>query len=132
MQFYIVTGGISDDKDLVTTEILKKEGGSSWQTAASLPSSSLRVSGVSLPNGHFMVSGDDCLLFNIYLSNGLSCCIITGGLLRVKHLQLRPSFTDVLDYDPDADKWTKVGEMAQGRHHHAMSLVPKETADYCV
>ena len=79
-----------------------------------------------------MVSGDDCLLFNIYLSNGLSCCIITGGLLRVKHLQLRPSYSDVLDYDPDADKWTKVGEMAQGRHHHAMSLVPKETADYCV
>ena len=70
MQFYIVTGGISDDKDLVTTEILKKEGGSSWQTAASLPSS--RVSGVSLPNGHFMVSGDDCLLSNIYLSTGLS------------------------------------------------------------
>ena len=130
MQFYIVTGGVFDDKDLVTTEILKKEGGSSWQTAASLPSS--RVSGVSLPNGHFMVSGDDCLLFNIYLSNGLSCCIITGGLLRVKHLQLRPSFTDVLDYDPDADKWTKVGEMATARYLHGMSLVPKETADFCV
>ena len=72
MQFYIVTGGYSYNKDLVTTEILKKEGGSSWQTAASLPSSRLGVSGVSLPNGHFMVSGEDCLLFNIYLSNGLS------------------------------------------------------------
>ena len=39
---------------------------------------------------------------------------------------------DVLDYDPDADKWTKVGEMATARYLHGMSLVPKETADYCV
>ena len=72
MQFYIVTGGRSDNKDLVTTEILKKEGGSSWQTAASLEFSRLGVSGVSLPNGHFMVAGDDCLLSNIHLSTGLS------------------------------------------------------------
>ena len=39
---------------------------------------------------------------------------------------------DVLDYDLDADKWTKVGEMADARYLHGMSLVPKETADYCV
>ena len=39
---------------------------------------------------------------------------------------------DVLDYDPDADKWTKVGEMAHARYLHGMSLVPEETADYCV
>ena len=70
-QFYIITGGFANGS-LASTEILKKEGGTSWQTAASLPSSRLGVSGVSLPNGHFMVSGEDCLLFNIYLSNGLS------------------------------------------------------------
>ena len=40
--------------------------------------------------------------------------------------------TEVLDYDPDADKWTKVGEMAKGRASHGMSLVPAETAEYCV
>ena len=39
---------------------------------------------------------------------------------------------DVLDYDPDADKWTRVGYMAKTRYYHGMSLVPKETADYCV
>ena len=39
---------------------------------------------------------------------------------------------DVLDYNPDADKWTKVGEMAKARSFHGMSLVPAETADYCV
>ena len=38
----------------------------------------------------------------------------------------------MLDYDPEADKWTKVGEMANARYYHGMSLVPKETADYCV
>ena len=39
---------------------------------------------------------------------------------------------EVLDYDPDADKWTKVGQLAKGRNSHGMSLVPMETADYCV
>ena len=39
---------------------------------------------------------------------------------------------DVLDYDPAADKWIKVGEMAQARYSHGMSLVPRETADFCV
>ena len=68
MQFYIVTGGHSDNKALVNTEILKKEGGSSWQIAASLPSRRVGVRGVSLPNGHFMITGDDCLLFNINVS----------------------------------------------------------------
>ena len=38
----------------------------------------------------------------------------------------------MLDYDPDADKWTMVGEMAHARYLHGMSLVPNETADYCV
>ena len=41
-----------------------------------------------------------------------------------------------MDFDPNANdghgKWTKVGEMAHGRYFHGMSLVPKETADYCV
>ena len=39
--------------------------------------------------------------------------------------------TDVLEYDPEGDKWTKVGELAEARYCHAMSIVPKETADYC-
>ena len=62
MQFYIVSGGYGRQHGreyLASTEILKKEGGTSWQTVASLPSSRGGFSGVSLPNGHFMVSGDD-------------------------------------------------------------------------
>ena len=72
-QFYIITGGLFANGSLASTEILKKEGGTSWQTAASLPSSRSVLRGVSLPNGHFMVSGEDgCFLFNIYLSYGIS------------------------------------------------------------
>ena len=64
MQFYIVSGGYSNTPGRALhstdrTEILKKEGGTSWQTAASLPSGRSSFSGVSLPNGHFMVSGND-------------------------------------------------------------------------
>ena len=63
MQFYLVSGGISRISrrtvGIGSTEILKKEGGTSWQRAASLPSERNGLRGVSLPNGHFMVSGDD-------------------------------------------------------------------------
>ena len=58
----------------------------------------------------------------------ISCCIITGGDSQIDGVY----FADVLDYDPNADKWTKVGTMTKGRWFHSMSLVPKETADYCV
>ena len=47
-------------------------------------------------------------------------------------LPVRHRYKDVLDYNPDADRWKKVGEMAHARGLHGMSLVPKETADYCV
>ena len=53
--------------------------------------------------------------------------IITGG--QEDHTNI---LAEVLDYDPDADKWTKVGEMAKARSYHGMSLVPAKTADYCV
>ena len=43
----------------------------------------------------------------------------------------RKQLADVMDYDPVYDTWTKVGQLAKARSTHAMSLVPKETADYC-
>ena len=57
-QFYIVSGGVALGSYVTSTEILKKEGGSSWQMVASLPSARGAFRGVSLPNGHFMVSGE--------------------------------------------------------------------------
>ena len=54
--------------------------------------------------------------------------MITGGQQWAK----RNTLADVLDYDPEEDKWTKVGQLATARHHHAMSLVPREIAGYCV
>ena len=72
-QFYIITGGLFANGSLASTEILKKEGGTSWQTVASLPLSRSGFVGVSLPNGHFMVSGeDDWLLFTSPMYYGIS------------------------------------------------------------
>ena len=39
---------------------------------------------------------------------------------------------DILMYDDNEDKWTKVGELCHGRAFHAMSLVPAEVEDQCV
>ena len=128
LQFYIVTGGISRGSGssgwpvLDSTEILKKGGGNSWQKVASLPSVRAKLRGVSLANGHFVVSGEELVIHHIQCS-----MFITGGQnLKGKNI------AEVLDYDPDADKWTRVGFMAKARGYHGMSLVPKETADYCV
>ena len=40
-------------------------------------------------------------------------------------------YADVLEYDAQTPKWTKVGELADARTGHAVSLVPKEILDYC-
>ena len=71
-------------------------------------------------------------IFKTYLP--LLCIIgIVGGKLEGNRGRpFEGILTDVLDYDPDADKWTKVGNMATARSAFAMSLVPVETADYCV
>ena len=63
LQFYVVTGGSprgggNDVGILASTEILKKGEGHSWKTVASLPARN-NFCGVSLPNGHFMVSGEE-------------------------------------------------------------------------
>ena len=39
--------------------------------------------------------------------------------------------TDVLKYDPEADEWSSVGQLAIGQYYHAMSKVPLSTSDYC-
>ena len=61
---------------------------------------------------------DDSFILNVLI-------FITGGHGVKTH-------ADVLDYDPDENKWTKVGQLTTARFYHGMSLVPKETADYCV
>ena len=72
-----------------------------------------------------MVSGEDSSISSVFYDTWWH--ITTGGLDKT-----RTNLADVLDYDPDADKWTKVGEMAKARSYHGMSLVPAKTADYCV
>ena len=59
IQTYIVTGGRNDitSKDIASTEILKKVAGTSWQTAASLPSARHCIRGVSLDD-RFIVAGE--------------------------------------------------------------------------
>ena len=60
IQTYIVTGGRDDNisKDIASTEILRKIGGTSWQTAASLPTGRHCIRGVSLDDGRFIVAGE--------------------------------------------------------------------------
>ena len=62
MQFYIVSGGWTGSSRLASTEILKKNGGTSWAAVASLPSARIYIRGVSLPDGHFLVSGEGYFL----------------------------------------------------------------------
>ena len=54
------------------------------------------------------------------------------GGFRVKPKRKRVYSKDILMYDDNEDKWTKVGELCHGRAFHAMSLVPAEVEDQCV
>ena len=47
---------------IADTEILLKDGGTSWGLAEGLPSARKTFRGISLPNGRFMVIGGDSLL----------------------------------------------------------------------
>ena len=39
---------------------------------------------------------------------------------------------DILMYDGNEDKWSKVGDLCHGRAYHAMSLVPAEVDEECI
>ena len=60
-QFYIVSGGYVGipGRNLASTEILNKNGGTGWATAASLPFGRRHFTGLSISNGHFLVAGGD-------------------------------------------------------------------------
>ena len=127
LQFYIVSGGHLGDSNLASTEILKKNGGTSWSTVASLPTARGAISGVSLPDGRFLISGEGGIYMwcGIIIGN-LSFTIPGGDDVTNRKL------TEVLIYDPEADQWNSVGHLATARSIHAMSIVPREIADFCV
>ena len=62
VQTYIVSGGRNyGNQYLSSTEILEKDRGTSWKSAAELPYSAINLRGVSLDNGLFIVTGEDIL-----------------------------------------------------------------------
>ena len=73
------------------------------------------------------VSDSKCLTSFILI---IIFLIITGG--KVGNKVNKGYFADVLKYDPKADQWTKVGQLAKARDMHAISLMPKKIVDYCV
>ena len=72
------------------------------------------------------VSDSKCLTSFILI---IIFLIITGG--KVGNKVNKGYFADVLKYDPKADQWTKVGQLAKARRGHAMTKVPKDIANYC-
>ena len=63
MQIYIVTGGW-DGSSMASTETFLKNGGTSWQSAASLPSARHSPRGIGLDNGKFILIGQ-CYQFEL-------------------------------------------------------------------
>ena len=55
------------------------------------------------------------------------CLHVTGG-----DKGYGTNLKEVLKYDTQRNRWTNVGQLSTTRRNHAMSLVPKETANYCV
>ena len=76
IQVYIVSGGYGGGS---TTETLLKSGGTAWQPAASLPSPSRDIAGISLNNGHFLVTGSHGVYKSFISSKSYS--LYQGGLV---------------------------------------------------
>ena len=53
---------------------------------------------------------------------------MTGG----KTEENKKSTRDILVYDANKDKWTKVGDLCRARYRHAISLAPAIVEDECI
>ena len=118
MQVYIVSGCRNGQ---CHTETLEKDGGSAWQSAASLPSARGGYRGLGLDHGRFIVTGECWTILYLYNLN----CRTAGGWNR-------NWFTDVLIYNSEEDEWTTVGHLSTARSFFGMSLVPGDTVDFCL
>ena len=56
-------------------------------------------------------------------------CSITGGRGPGDNIEGR---TDVLIYDGNQNKWSKVGDLCHARFAHAMSFVSGDIVDDCI
>ena len=122
MQVYIVAGGYGSSY-LSSTEILEKDGGSEWQVVASLPSELRGPRGLGLEHGRFIITGKHWnLLCHYNLHSWQFAGGYTGSTLS----------DEVLLYNSEDDEWTTVGHLSAGRNDHAMSLVPRNTVDFCL
>ena len=77
IKVYIVAGGLTGPQS--TVETLLKSGGTAWQPAASLPSPSRDIAGISLNNGHFLVTGSHGVYKSFISSKSYS--LYQGGLV---------------------------------------------------
>ena len=47
--------------------------------------------------------------------------------------ETRYTMNDILEYDPETEKWTQIGTMREARDDHAVSVVKYEDyAEWCV
>ena len=84
MQVYIVAGG----RGVATSETLLKDGGTSWQSAASLPSVRDAPRGIGLDNGHFLVTGEGFCIIEYFQNRVLDICVIVCYELKVEDILL--------------------------------------------
>ena len=64
----------------------------------------------------------------LYIQHHFNARYMAGGIVNGKYS------SDILVYDGNEDKWTKVGDLCHARAWHAMSLVPVESdiEDDCI
>ena len=56
---------------------------------------------------------------------------MSGGKIEYSRWETEYS-RDILMYEANEDKWTKVDDLCHGRALHAMSLVPAIVEDECI
>ena len=57
---------------------------------------------------------------------------MAGGVEVNQEGRHKGEIRDILVYDGNEDKWSKVGDLCRGRRWHGMSLVPAEVDEECI
>ena len=101
---------------------------------ADLPTSRGRayLRGVGLPEGRFIVTGEEEFL-NVFIISDISniCNIFAGGKCS-ENEEGEGDSSEILMFDGNEKKWTKAEDLCTARYMHAVALVPEDIVDHCI
>ena len=128
MQEFIVAGG-REGSGYTSSVLTLLPGASDWVALASLPRTLYRCK-ASIVGGSFMLTGGYSSTYRSEVTSDVVWWWSKHSIMLTRHWGLFNDF-QVLEYQPESDKWTSPGNLQQGRNNHAvLSIGPQQLPCY--